>query len=84
MDGIQVVTIALRVISDRLITILALLASSVMRGLDNVESFVGTGINTSDIRDIQLPFSKNEKKGIAMYDKLHKRPSDINQQPSEG
>ena len=32
MDGIQVVTIALRVISDRLITILALLASSVMCG----------------------------------------------------
>ena len=32
MDGIQVVTIALRVISDRLITILALIASSVMCG----------------------------------------------------
>ena len=32
MDGIQVVTIALKVISDRLITILALIASSVMCG----------------------------------------------------
>ena len=30
--------------------------------LDNVEPCMGTGINTSDIRDIQLPFSKNERK----------------------
>jgi len=32
MDGIQVVTIALRVISDRLITVLALIAASIMCG----------------------------------------------------
>lgn len=30
--------------------------------LDNVEPTVGTGINSSDIRNIQLPFGKNERK----------------------
>lgn len=30
--------------------------------LDNVESSVGTGIDISDIRNIQLPFGKNERK----------------------
>ena len=30
--------------------------------LDNVEPIVGTGINSSDIRNIQLPFGKNERK----------------------
>ena len=30
--------------------------------LDNVEPSVGTGIYSSDIRNIQLPFGKNERK----------------------
>ena len=30
--------------------------------LDNVEPHVGTGIYSSDIRNIQLPFGKNERK----------------------
>ena len=28
--------------------------------VDNVEPIMGTGIDSSDIRDIQLPFGKNE------------------------
>jgi hypothetical protein len=30
--------------------------------LDNVEPYVGTGIDVSDIRNIQLPLGKNERK----------------------
>jgi len=30
--------------------------------LDNDEPIVGTSINSSDIRNIQLPFGKNERK----------------------
>ena len=30
--------------------------------LDNVEPSVGPGINSSDIRNIQLPFGKHERK----------------------
>ena len=61
MEAVALVRLALAVITDRLITILALLASSVM-WLDNVESDVGESGDTSHIRSIQLSCSQYQRK----------------------
>jgi len=57
MEAVALVRLALGIITDRLITILALLASSVMCGWTMWNPMWESG-NSSNICSIQLPYSQ--------------------------